>query len=73
MKPQEWIKCVREAAEQLENLEFLQEGTTHLAAALEEIDRLRATVERLTAENASLEVENRTLRGLVRRMKEVLL
>ena len=34
---------------------------------------LRATVERLTAENASLEVENRTLRGLVRRMKEVLL
>ena len=42
MKPQEWIKCVREAAEQLENLEFLQEGTTHLAAALEEIDRLQA-------------------------------
>lgn len=36
-------------------------------------DELRATVERLTAENASLEVENRTLRGLVRRMKEVLL
>lgn len=34
---------------------------------------LRATVERLTAENASLEVENRTLRGLVRRVKEVLL
>ena len=38
-----------------------------------EIAELRATVERLTAENASLEVENRTLRGLVRRMKEVLL
>ena len=42
MKPQEWIKCVREAAEQLENLEFLQEGTTHLATALEEIARLQA-------------------------------
>lgn len=42
-------------------------------ALITERDELRATVERLTAENASLEVENRTLRGLVRRMKEVLL
>lgn len=38
-----------------------------------EVSELRATVERLTAENTSLEVENRTLRGLVRRMREVLL
>lgn len=45
MTPQEWIVCVREAAEQLENLEFLQEGATHLAAALEEIAKLKEEAE----------------------------
>lgn len=47
MKPQEWVSCVREASKQLENLEFLQEGATHLASALAERAALRSEVERL--------------------------
>lgn len=53
--------------------ERAESATGRAVIAERELAELRATVERLTAENASLEVENRTLRGLVRRMKEVLL
>jgi len=55
MKAWEWVKCVREASEQLENLEFLQEGATHLAKVLEERDQLAADVARLREDLAKAE------------------
>lgn len=42
MTPQEWTSYANLIDAQLENTAFLREGATHLAAALTEIDQLRA-------------------------------
>lgn len=47
MTPQGWIDSAKQADSQLENLWFIAEGATHLAAALEEIARLRAEAGRV--------------------------